>query len=436
MSGLLANKIAVAVAAKRDEIADLAAHLVRFDTTARLPGDPPRQEAELQQMLAERLRRAGAEVELREPAPDDLTPWARQLGSDLDFVGRPQLIARWLGSGEGRSMILNGHVDAVSAEPIEAWSVDPFAGTIEAGRLIGRGACDMKGGIAAMVVAAETVAASAGSLAGDLVVNTVTDEESSGAGALACIAAGLKADGVIVPEPTNFDVWVACRGSLTPTITVTGRPGHAELTQPDWREGGAVNAIEKLQVVLDAVVRLREHWRTSDAQRHPHLAPGTIVPVLVEGGEWFVTYPASCRLTCELMYLPQRADEQGEGTLVKAEFEQWLRKQTETDPWLALNQPSIAWGSDIPPAEIAADSDLAAVTLEAATSSGASGRIAGFDSWHDGASFIRVADSPAVAFGPPSTQDAHTIDESVAIDDLVTCAQTIARAAVEWCSPR
>jgi len=433
---MLADQIAFAVAAKRDEIADLAADLVRFDTTARLPGDPPRQEAALQQMLAERLRRAGAEIELREPAPGDLARWARQVGTELDFVGRPQLVARWHGSGGGRSLVLNGHIDAVSAEPIQAWSVDPFAGTIDAGRLIGRGACDMKGGIAAMVVAAETVAASAGPLAGDLVINTVTDEESSGAGTLACIAAGLRADGVIVPEPTGFDVWVACRGSLTPTITIQGRPGHAELTQPDWRKGGAVNAIEKLQVVLDALARLREHWRTSEAQRHPYLAPGTIVPVLVDGGEWFVTYPASCRLTCELMYLPQGADERGEGTLVEAELEQWLREQAAADPWLALNPPSIGWGSDIPPAEIAADSDLAAVTLEAATSSGADGRIAGFDSWHDGASFIRAADSPAVAFGPPSTRDAHTIDESVSIDDLVTCAQTIALAAIEWCSAR
>ena len=94
-------------------------------------------------------------------------------------------------------------------------------------------------------------------------MNTVTDEESSGAGGLAAVRHGVRADAGIVPEPTAFEVWVGCRGSLTPTFTVAGRPGHAEMAQPHWRDGGAVNAIEKMGIVMDAVARLREEWRAA-----------------------------------------------------------------------------------------------------------------------------------------------------------------------------
>jgi acetylornithine deacetylase len=281
------------------------------------------------------------------------------------------------------------------------------------------------------------VVAELGHLPGDLLVNTVTDEESSGAGALACIAAGVSADAVIVPEPTGFDVWVACRGSLTPTFRVSGRPGHAELPQPPWEDGGAVNAIEKLRVVLDAVQRLRDEWRERDDQHHAYLAPGTIVPVLVEGGEWFVSYPAQAQLTCELMYLPTAVDEHGEGRRVEREVTDWMEQAVERadDEWLRRHPPTIEWSSDIPPAEIDAQHPLAQTMTAAAREVGLPGQVGGFDSWYDGASFIRAKGVPAVAFGPPETASAHAIDESVAIDDLVRCAQALAVAAARWCGP-
>jgi acetylornithine deacetylase len=425
-----------AVAARRDDIAELARALVSLDTTARLGNEPARQEAELQALLAERLRRVGASVDVWEPAPDAIAPWARQIGSErLSFAGRPQLVARFAGRGGGRSLVFNGHIDAVSYEPRSEWSVDPLAGEVADGRLVARGAVDMKGPIAAMVVAAEAVAAELGPLGGDLIVNTVTDEESSGAGALACIAEGLDADGVIVPEPTGFDVWVACRGSLTPTFRVAGRPGHAELPHPPWEQGGAVNAIEKLGVLLEAVQRLRADWAEREDQQHRYLAPGTIVPVIVEGGEWFVTYPAEARLTCELMYLPAAADDQGEGRHVERELLEWLERVVADsgDGWLARHPPVIEWGSDIPPAEIDAGHPLAVTTLAAAREGGLTGKISGFNSWYDGASFVRTRGIPAVAFGPPATASAHAIDESVRIDDLVACAQALAVAAARWC---
>src|SRR5579871_4604086 len=143
----------------------------------------------------------------------------------------------------------------------------------------------MKGGIAAMVFAAEVLASMGTRLAGDLSICTVTDEESTGVGGLAAVAHGVRADACVVPEPSNFDVWVACRGSLIPTITVPGRPGHAGMPQPHWREGGAVNAIEKSTIIMEALRRLQDDWRTRRAYRHPYLDPGEIVATMIAGGE-------------------------------------------------------------------------------------------------------------------------------------------------------
>ena len=164
----------------------------------------------------------------------------------------PQLVARFAGAGGGRTLLLNGHIDVVSVELRERWAHDPFAAVVEDGRVHGRGACDMKGGIACMALAAEVLAALGVGLRGDLVVNTVTDEESTGAGGLVT-ARTLQADGAIVPEPSSLDVWIACRGSLLPTITVEGRAGHAGIAPRDPDEGGAVNAIEKMAIVLEAI---------------------------------------------------------------------------------------------------------------------------------------------------------------------------------------
>ena len=418
------------IAERRDELVALASELIAFDTTARRVGDPPRDEAALQRHLADRLERAGAAAELWEPTPDDLA--GRPLVPEgLDFEGRPQLVARFPGRGGGRSLLLNGHIDAVSSEPKDRWASDPNRAEVRDGRLYGRGSNDMKGGIASMVVAAEVVTAHG--LAGDLVVATNTDEESSGAGAMALVARGVRADAGIVTEPTGFDVWIACRGSSYAEIEVPGRPGHAENAQPHWREGGAVNAIEKAMLVLEEIARLREDWRNRDELRHPYLSPSDMVPTVIAGGEWPVTYPASCRLTCGVLYVPAQADGDGWGSAVEAEVAERLLRAAAADDWLAEHPPTIKWSSGVMPMEISPEEPIVSAVLEASRDIGRSGNLAGLDSWYDGAAFTLLGGTPAVAFGPSGFGTAHAIDESVPVDDLVACAQALAVTAVRFC---
>lgn len=413
----------------RDELLGLASELVACDTTARSGDAEARDEEKLQRILAARLERLGAEVRLWEPPA---TAGDRSLPA-LSFSGRPQLAARLRGEGDGRSLLLNGHIDAVAAEPIELWSSDPFALTQRDGRLIGRGIADMKGGIASMLVGLEVLAAADVRLAGDAVFCTVTDEESSGAGGFAAVDAGVAADAGICAEPTSFDLWVACRGSLTPIITISGRPGHAEMVQPHWREGGAVNAIDKLRLVLDAIARLNDEWRDRPDHRHPFVSPGTIVPTVVHGGEWEITYPASCTLTCEAMYLPTHLDEDGTGRKVEAEIQDWIERAVAVDPWFAKHPLRWVWDGDVVPAEVPADHPIVSVTADVAATFGRAGTVTGFDSWHDGATFTRIGHTPTICFGPGPGEAAHTIDEWSDLQDMVDHAAAMALLAMRWC---
>ncbi|MBA2537907.1 MAG: ArgE/DapE family deacylase [Actinobacteria bacterium] len=429
----LEQRVADEIGRGSDELVALAGDLVRFDTTTRVGvDDPPRQEAALQQYLASRLSAAGAACDLWEPTPDEVPP-SKIVPPGLRFDGRPQLAGRFAAAGEGRSLLLNGHIDVVSPEPCDRWTNDPNEPVVRDGKLYGRGSCDMKGGVAAMVFAAEILARLGVRLAGDLVVCTVTEEESTGAGGVAAVAHGVRADAGIVTEASDFDVWIACRGSIIPTITVLGRPGHAGKPHPHWRAGGAVNAIEKATVVMDALRRLQDDWRGRPDQEHAFLSPGDIVPVVIAGGEWIVSYPASCRLTYHVGYLPAHADQDGWGTAVERELIEWVEKASSTDSWLAENLPTFEWAPEVPSAEISADEPIVLAMHGAAVDVGRPGRIGGLDNWHDGATFTRFGGTPCICFGPSGLDVAHTIDEYVPVADLVQCSQAVAVAAMRFC---
>jgi acetylornithine deacetylase len=415
---------------RQDELVELLRTLIRFDTTTHQPGDAPRDEVALQTFLADRLERAGAQVQVWEPDAASLAGHP-MVPEGFSFEGRPQLVARFAGVGGGRTLLLNGHIDVVSIEPRERWAHDPFAALVADGRVHGRGSCDMKGGVACMSFAAETLAALGVPLSGDLIVNTVSEEESTGAGGLA-MARALQADGAIVPEPGDLDVWIACRGSLLPTITVEGRSGHAGVAPRHPDDGGPVNAIEKMAILLEAVRRLREEWALRP--RHPYLSPAEIVPTMVSGGEWVVSYPASCRLDCHIEYLPEWADERGFGSRVEREFEDWIARAAATDPWLREHPPAIEWLiGGVPPAEIAEDEPIVQIALGATRAIGRPCELGGLDNWHDGATLIVEAGIPSICLGPGDIHLAHTAEESVPVADLVDCAKALAVSAMRFC---
>jgi acetylornithine deacetylase len=422
------------IAARTDELTELACELIRFRTPSRENASVPAgDEAALQEHLAARLRSAGADVDVWEPAPADVADHPLSIAGGIGFEGRPQMAARLRGSGGGRSLLFNGHIDVVPARREDGWEHDPFDPQVSEGSIVGRGACDMKGGIAAMVIAAETLAAT-GALAGDLLVCTNTDEESSGVGGLACARHGVSADFAIVPEPSGLEVWPACRGSVYCEIEIAGRSGHVEQEHPDWRDGGAVNAIEKARHLLAGVDRLRGEWRSRVSARHPLLDPPDVLASrVVSDSGWLVTIPNRAEITLAALILPGQTDADGWTRGVQEEVEGYLRTWCDADPWLAANPPSFRWHTPTNPWETPHDAESVQALLGANAALGLPLTLGGLGSWYDGATFALETNTPAVMYGPSSIDWAHTVGEHVTVADLVSCAQGLAVAAWRLC---
>lgn len=428
-----AAKLMRRIEASEAELIKLTSELVAFDTTTRsIDGEPAREEAALQSFLATRLAAMGAEIDLWEPESGSL-PYAPQIPDGATFAGRPQLIARFPGRGGGKSVVLNGHIDVVSAEPRGQWASDPFVAVVQDRKLIGRGTCDMKGGIAAMVIAMAALQAEGIEIDGDVLINTVTDEEINGAGTVASLARGLRADYGIVPEPSDLRLCTSNRGIVAGRVLFTGRPGHADIPQPHWRQGGAVNAIEMAVPAIVSMQSLRAKWM---AEHDPKsvLPAGNIVPTTIKGGEWVVSYPSDCSFEIDVTYHPDQADAQGAGSEIRRQIEQSVADSAPDVAWAQQHPVDFHWYTDLPPVALPDSHQLVQTLSKVAAELKLEPGTVSHPSWTDAASLTH-AGIPSLVVGPTATRPdgsatLHTIDEYVDIDDLLATAKIIALAII------
>ncbi len=424
------SKIVASIAERRDALVHLLEELIRFKTIT-----PPLREAQAdfdrqphgryQDFLREKLRGLGFEIDTWEVAPADLQDG---LGfgiiRDRDLSGMPVVVGKRQGIGGGKSLILNGHYDVVDPGDYASWSSDPFVPVAGDGKLYGRGACDMKGGIAAMIAAVEVILRGRVRLKGDLLVESVPDEEGSLMGTLSCCQKGYRADAAIIPEPTNFNTMVAMRGYLAGKITIPGRAGHAEMTHPHWTQGGAVNAIAKAAKVLQAMEELNAEWRIRPDTRHKLLDPNHIEPTVIRGGRWAISFPDKVEIEFTSNFIPKTE-------YIQQEIAEKLAAVAATDSWLKQNPPSLecAWAYG---AEISETDPIALLLMEAARDQGVASVPSGFGSLTDAVHLINYAKVPTVSIGP-SIQTAHAVNEFIEIGDLLTLAQILALAILRWC---
>jgi acetylornithine deacetylase len=419
-----------------DDLVELVRSLVRFDTTSvdLSPGSAhtTNQEADLQAYVGERLAAIGAEVDQWEPDAAEfadhpmMPPWHH-------WRGRPLTVGTIRGTGGGRSLIVNGHIDVVDAGERSRWASPPFDADVRDDHIYGRGAVDMKGGVGAALFALEALHASGVRLGGDVFFETVPDEETCAMGTVAAIARGYRADAGLVPEPTRLNLWIATRGLLHGTLTVEGRSAHAEMNQPHWRDGGGVNAIQKAAAVLAGLERLSESWASRPDKRHPLLGTPSVNPTMVSGGSFISNVPERCDVALNTTYLPGDADENGYGSRPRSEIEQAVAGVAAADDWLAEHPPGWSWYTDYPPSEIDPDSPIVAVAKEAGRDLGLDVRPEGIDTTYDGALLTLFAETPSPALGPGDLTRAHAPDEWVGIDELVVGAKLYARAISLWC---
>ena len=157
---------------------------------------------------------------------------------------------------------------------------------------------------------------------------------------------------------------------------------------------------------------------------------------MARAGEWAVTYPAACELTIATMYVAAQADEQGGGSHVRREVEEWIvRECAAHDDWLAEHPPTFDWWPNpVMPMDIPETEPIVAIMTAASADTGSSSRLGGLDSWYDGATLTQLAGIPSIGYGPPSIGVAHMIDEHVPVAGLLACAQALAVAAMRFCA--
>jgi len=360
------------------DVAQLAAALVEIDSVnpALIPGAAG--ETEIAGYVVEWLARAGLDVTVVER-----------------MRGRPSVIATARGSGVGRSLLLNAHLDTVGTEAMR----DPYDARLEDGRLYGRGSYDMKGALAAAMLAVAECARLG--LAGDVVLTAVADEELGSIGT-EDVLEQVRADAAIVCEPTELQVAIAHRGFAGFEIETSGIAAHG--SRPDL----GVDAIAKMGHVLVGLEQL--NGRLAAGRRHGLLGTASLHASLIEGGQEMSSYPERCLLTGERRTLP------GE---TRAELERELRA--------AAGDAEVRLVVSRDPFELDEAHELVRTVGTAAGTSG----VVGLPFWTD-AALVAEAGIPTVLFGPAG-EGAHAAVEWVDVGSLERCREVYVAVARAIC---
>ncbi len=321
---------------------------------------------------------------------------------------------RW-GKG-GRSLIFNGHLDVVPAGDPSKWEYPPFGGKCSQGRIYGRGASDMKGGVASFLHGVSMIERSGLSLnRGSLILHLVSDEESHGHQGMGFLVqkGPIQGDGVIVGEPTNLDLVIAQKGALWLRIATLGRSAHGS------RPEHGVNAIEKMMVLIErlkSIPLLREH---------PLLGRPTINIGTIQGGTKINVVPDRCEIEVDRRLLPDEKKEE-----VLKEIKEAIGPMEAQDPLFKYGVEEIDYAE---PSEIGPDEEIVRIGLEACREVRGEGpKIRGFSGFTDGRFYVNQLNIPTLIFGPGETDQSHTTDESVGVDHLIQAARIYARIILKF----
>jgi len=331
-----------------------------------------------------------------------------------------------LGEGQGKSLILNGHVDVVPAGDRENWRFDPWRATVADGRVYGRGALDMKGGLCCALFAAKAILDAGISLPGKLLIHSVIGEEDGGVGTLAAIQRGHVADAAVVVEPTELIVAPAQAGALNFRLTVPGLAAHGCMRQ----EG--VSAIEKFILLYEALMAFEKEYNAAhpDPRFAAYALPYPLLVGTVQAGNWASTGPES--LSCEGRF----GITVGQDSLAaRQQFEGVIAAVAQSDPWLREHPPLLAWwGGQFESAGISPHHPIVTTVTNALQQlTGQPALLRGMTYGADMRLLVNEGHVPTVLFGPGDVRLAHKPDEFVPIADLETVVRTLLLTALRFC---
>jgi acetylornithine deacetylase len=375
-----------------DELTQLLSDLVAIDSVNPDLVAGGAGEGAVARFIAQWCEAAGLEVQLDEVRP-----------------GRPNVIAVARGTGGGRALMLNGHIDTVGV----AGMANPHTPRVVGGRLYGRGAYDMKCGVAACMLAAAE--ARQRGLRGDVIFTAVIDEEYAGEGTLD-VARRYRADAALIAESTEHELVVAHKGFVWLEVESQGAAAHGSIP-------GAIDAIAHMGRFLVELEALNARLLASPA--HPLLGTGSLHASLIQGGQELSSYPERCLLSIERRTIPGETPEQAE-----AELAEIAARLMAAESRLRL---TVRRGLDRTPMETAAEAPLPQlIRHHGAALIGAEIPVVGLPVWTDAASLVQ-AGIPAVLFGPRGA-GAHAVEEWVELESLRQCAGVYSRVIAEFCA--
>lgn len=398
-----------------------------LDFTCRLVAEPSTlgNEASAMKVMEAELEKLSFEPTRIEIDPDELSRHPGFAPVPWSYDGRFNVAARREANAEGgRGVIFNGHLDVVSPEPLELWDRDPFDPAVKDGWLFGRGAGDMKSGVAAMTYAVHAAEKAGFGFKAPVTIEAVIEEECGGNGALACVAAGREAEAVVIPEPFGHTILNAQLGVLWFKVRLSGVPRHVL----EARAG--VNAIEKC---IPLIAALRELEAEMNQAIHPMYQdiehPINLNIGIIKGGDWPSTVPAAAEFHGRLSFFPGATYSQTRQRIADA-----IAGATRRDPWLAENRPEVEFYGFRSEGHIADHTQPAFSTLNDCHREifGADAEFAVSTATTDVRAYHHFTAAQATCYGPVA-ENIHAANERVNVESVIHTAKVYAIFLSRWC---
>jgi formylaminopyrimidine deformylase len=409
---------------RKEELINLLTDLVAFPTVS----PPARNTTRIQEEIKSYLKNLDFKTEMWDVYPGD-----------------PNVVGILAGdsSEHYNSLIINGHIDVSEVGDENAWMISPFKAHIKDSYIYGRGVSDMKGGIAASLMAVKILKYLGITLKGDLQFQSVIGEEVGEAGTLACIEKGYTADFAVVVDTSDLHIqgqggvitgWITIQSEETYHDGIRGKMIHA---------GGGVkgaSAIEKMMKIITGLQELERHWAVTKG--YPGFAPGsnTINPAVIEGGRHAAFIADHCALWITVHFYPNEEHEE-----VIKEIEEHIGHVAYADPWLRDHPPQFKWGGKsmiVDRGEIFPSLEIdpfhpgtRCLTnsyeqfLEQKPSIGMSATVTD-------AGWLGRAGIPTIIFGPGKLEEAHSVNEKVEIRQLLDFTKVLAVFIAKWCNTK
>lgn len=411
-------QISAAVHARRHEIEQMLLQLVGISSVTGNEGN-------VQRAIARQLESFGLDVEIFDSSEEEIANHLVHVGEQPGFEDRPSIVARRIGTGGGKSLMLAGHIDTVPVEDRSKWSHAP-EGEIVDDRLYGLGSSDMKGGVVSAMIVPQILDDLGLRLQGDLLVNTVPGEEDGGFGTMSTILNGYRANGIVITEPTDSKVTIASGGSLVFRLTVTGKAAHGA------NRNAGVSAIEKfVPIFQDLLAWESERQSTVHHPLYDEFENKFPISVgLLRSGDWASTVPDKLVAEGRLGFIPGETIEE-----MMSVTRARIAAVAEQDDWMREHPPIVEFfGGQFCAEEIAADHDLTKAMCAAhQTITGKDAKISALTAGTDQRLWVHFTDSPALLYGGGQYAMAHQSDEYIEIPKLLESIAVLTQMAIDWC---